>query len=78
VSRHLIGLALLLTLVHQAQAQEVTRDVATVYLKEGGTIRGSIVADNGPKGIRVRSLSTGSTLQVTPAHVESIVRDPAP
>ena len=78
MSRHRIGLALLLTLVHQAQAQEVTRDVATVYLKEGGTIRGSIVADNGPKGIRVRSLSTGSTFQVTPAQVDSIVRDPAP
>ncbi len=78
VRRHLISLVLLLVLAHGGAAQQAPADVATVFLKEGGSIRGPIIADDGPGGIRIRSLSTGSIFLVPASQVDSIVRDAAP
>jgi hypothetical protein len=78
VRNHLVGLALLLVLAQRGAAQQAPADVATVYLKEGGSIRGSIIANEGAGGIRIRSLSTGSTFLVPASQVDSIVRDTAP
>ncbi len=78
MSRHLIALVLLLVLAQAGAAQQAPGDVATIYLKEGGSIRGPIIADDGPRGIRIRSLSTGSIFLVAASQVDSIVRDPAP
>lgn len=63
----------------RAAAQEVDGDTtaanATLYLKEGAVIRGRILADNGPNGIRIRSQKSGATFVVPAAQIDSVVRD---
>jgi len=91
--RHLAPLLSLVALVslcaREARAQRSASDTSavaaqaasgpsTIYLKEGGSIRGQILADDGPKGIKIRSQSSGATFLVTPPQIDSIVRDPGP
>ncbi|MEZ4411687.1 MAG: hypothetical protein R2910_01710 [Gemmatimonadales bacterium] len=70
-----------------AQAQGFARDSAplgaqalvgpaVVYLREGGTIRGTLLADNGPNGVRIRSQKSGATFVVPAANIDSVVRGP--
>ena len=70
-----------------AQAQGFGRDSAplgaqalvgpaVVYLHEGGTIRGTLLADNGPNGVRIRSQKSGATFVVPAANIDSVVRGP--
>lgn len=49
---------------------------AVVYLREGGTIRGTLLADNGPNGVRIRSQKSGATFVVPAANIDSVVRGP--
>jgi hypothetical protein len=49
---------------------------AVVYLHEGGTIRGTLLADNGPNGVRIRSQKSGATFVVPAANIDSVVRGP--
>lgn len=88
-SATLISLVLLVPLcAREARAQRSGSDtttavpgatgMSTVYLKEGGTIRGQVLAANGPNGIRIRSQTSGATFLVSAAQIDSIVRDPAP
>ncbi|HMU62951.1 MAG TPA: hypothetical protein PKA66_14300, partial [Gemmatimonadales bacterium] len=73
--------------VGAAQAQGFGRDStplgaqalvgpAVVYLHEGGTIRGTLLADNGPNGVRIRSQKSGATFVVPAANIDSVVRGP--
>jgi hypothetical protein len=73
--------------VGTAQAQGFGRDSAplgaqalvgpaVVYLREGGTIRGTLLADNGPNGVRIRSQKSGATFVVPAANIDSVVRGP--
>lgn len=48
--------------------------VATVYLKEGGVIRGRILADSGASGLRIQSAASGSVFVVPAAQIDSVVR----
>jgi hypothetical protein len=64
----LAGLTLLLV------APAAAQDVATVYLKEGGTIRGQVVDDSDPNGIKVRSEKSGTTFMLKRTWVDSVVR----
>lgn len=81
--------ALLLGIVWtgQARAQQFAPDSAplgaqaatgpaVVYLHEGGSIRGTLLADNGPNGVRIRSQKTGATFMVPAAQIDSVVRGP--
>jgi hypothetical protein len=61
----------------EARAQQPA-DVATIYLREGAVIRGEIIADNGPNGIRIRSQKSGATFLVPAAQVDSVVREIVP
>ncbi len=78
--RALVLLAALLApgLLHAQQDAPPSADSvrATLYLKEGATIRGTILADNGPNGIRIRSLKSGATFLVPVAQIDSVVREP--
>jgi len=49
---------------------------AVVYLREGGAIRGTLLADNGPNGVRIRSQQSGATFVVPAANIDSVVRGP--
>ena len=71
----------------EVQAQGFARDSAplgaqalvgpaVVYLREGGTIRGTLLADNGPNGVRIRSQKSGATFVVPAANIDSVVRGP--
>ena len=71
----------------QARAQQFAPDSAplgaqaatgpaVVYLHEGGSIRGTLLADNGPNGVRIRSQKSGSTFLVPAAQIDSVVRGP--
>ena len=68
--------------VSRAAAQEAAGDTtaanATLYLKEGAVIRGRILADNGPNGVRIRSQKSGATFVVPAAQIDSVVRDSVP
>lgn len=57
-----------------AAAPAVAQDAATVYLKEGGTIRGQIVDDTDPNGIKIRSEKSGTTFMLKRTWVDSVVR----
>ena len=85
----LIGLLLLVLCARDARAQRsdsdtapaaapATSGVSTVYLKEGGTIRGQILDEKGPKGIKIRSQASGATFVVATSQIDSIVRHPGP
>ncbi len=85
----LIGLLVLVLCARDARAQRSANDttpaaapatsgVSTIYLKEGGTIRGQILDEKGPKGIRIRSQASGATFVVATSQIDSIVRDPGP
>jgi len=60
---------------HAAAPDSASRDA--VYLREGAVIRGQILADNGPNGIRIRSAKSGAVFVVPAAQVDSVVRPPA-
>ncbi len=49
---------------------------ALIYLKEGAVIRGQVLADNGPNGIRVRSQKSGATFLVPRKDIDSVVAEP--
>ncbi len=49
---------------------------AVVYLHEGGSIRGTLLADNGPNGVRIRSQKSGATFVVPASNIDSVVRGP--
>lgn len=55
-------------------APAAAQDVATLYLKEGGTIRGQIVDESDPNGIKIRSEKSGTTFMLKRAWVDSVVR----
>lgn len=58
-------------------APAAAQDVATVFLKEGGTIRGQVVDESDPSAIRVRSEKSGTTFMLKRAWVDSVVRPAA-
>ncbi len=60
----------------EARAQDST-EVVALYMKEGAVIRGRILADNGPNGIRIRSQQSGATFVVAAAQIDSVVRPKA-
>ncbi len=71
----------------QARAQQFASDSAPlgaqaatgpaiVYLHDGGSIRGTLLADNGPNGVRIRSQKSGATFMVPAANIDSVVRGP--
>ena len=71
----------------QAHAQQFASDSAPlgaqaatgpaiVYLHDGGSIRGTLLADNGPNGVRIRSQKSGATFMVPAANIDSVVRGP--
>ena len=85
----LIGLLVLVLCARDARAQRSASDtapavapatsgVSTVFLKEGGTIRGQILDEKGPKGIKIKSQASGATFVVATSQIDSIVRDPGP
>ncbi len=51
--------------------------LVSVYLKEGAVIRGQVLADNGPNGLRVRSQKSGAVFVIPAAQIDSVVRPPA-
>ncbi len=52
--------------------------MATVYLREGETIRGEILAESTSDGIKIKSQKSGNTFLVATSRVDSIVRDAPP
>ena len=85
----LIGLLVLVLCARDARAQRSASDTtpaaapatsgaSTVYLKEGGTIRGQILDDKDPKGIKIKSQASGATFVVATSQIDSVVRDPGP
>lgn len=61
-----------------AMAPLAAQQVATVYLKEGGTIRGQVMDESDPNAIRIRSEKSGTTFMLKRAWVDSVVRPNAP
>jgi hypothetical protein len=51
---------------------------AVVYLHGGGSIRGTLLADNGPNGVTIKSQKSGATFMVPAAQIDSLVRGPLP
>jgi len=49
---------------------------AVVYLFGGGTIRGTLLADNGPNGVRIRSQKSGAVFVIPAVKIDSVVRGP--
>ncbi len=49
---------------------------AVVYLHGGGSIRGTLLADNGPNGVTIKSQKSGATFMVAAAQIDSVVRGP--
>ena len=49
---------------------------ALIYLKEGAVIRGQVLADNGPNGLRIRSQKSGATFVVPQKDIDSVVAEP--
>ena len=49
---------------------------ALIYLKEGAVIRGQVLADNGPNGLRIRSQKSGATFVVPRKDIDSVVAEP--
>jgi len=83
VSGRVVGALLALALAAPSlQAQAASGAAAdsgatvTVYMKEGAVIRGQLLADNGPNGLRVRSAKSGAVFVIPAAQVDSIVRPP--
>jgi outer membrane biosynthesis protein TonB len=50
------------------------QSLATVYLKEGGTIKGQIVDESDPNGIRVKSEKSGTVFMLKRAWIDSIAK----
>jgi hypothetical protein len=74
----LLGVILLTAgVAREARAQDSTA-VDVLYMKEGAVIRGQILADNGPNGIRIRSQQSGATFVVPAAQIDSVVKYKAP
>lgn len=81
MSSHHRAAAVLTGLVLAAMAPLAAQEVATVYLKEGGTIRGQVVDESDPNAIRVKSEKSGTTFMLKRAWVDSVIRPnaaPAP
>lgn len=57
-------------------AAQGTPAMATIYLKEGGTIQGQILNENDPNGVRVRSAKSGTTFLLKTIWIDSIVKAP--
>ena len=57
-------------------AAQGTPAMATIYLKEGGTIQGQILNENDPNGVRVKSLKSGTTFLLKTIWIDSIVKAP--
>ncbi len=81
MSSHRRVAAVLTGLTLAAMAPVAAQQVATVYLKEGGTIRGQVMDESDPNAIRIRSEKSGTTFMLKRAWVDSVVRpnaQPAP
>ena len=57
-------------------AAQGTPAMATIYLKEGGTIQGQILNENDPNGVRVRSAKSGTNFVLKTIWIDSIVKAP--
>ena len=50
----------------------VAQSVSTLYLKDGGTLRGYIVDDSDPTSVRVKSEKSGTVFMLKRAWIDSI------
>ena len=57
-------------------AAQGTPVMATIYLKEGGTIQGQVLNENDPNGVRVKSAKSGTTFLLKAIWIDSIVKAP--
>ncbi len=55
----------------------VAQSVSTLYLKDGGTLRGYIVDDSDPTSVRVKSEKSGTVFMLKRAWIDSIALPPA-
>jgi hypothetical protein len=59
-------------------AAQASAGISTIYLKEGGVIRGQILDDTDPSGVRIKSLKSGTTFLLKSAWIDSIVKPTTP
>ena len=57
-------------------AAQGTPAMATVYLKEGGVIHGTILNENDPNGVRIKSQKSGTVFLLKTVWIDSIVKAP--
>ncbi len=55
----------------------VAQSVSTLYLKDGGTLRGYIVDDSDPSSVRVKSEKSGTVFMLKRTWIDSIALPPA-
>ncbi len=55
-------------------AAQASAGVSTIYLKEGGVIRGQVLDDADPSGVRIKSLKSGTTFMLKSSWIDSIVK----
>jgi hypothetical protein len=58
-------------------AAQANAGVSTIYLKEGGVIRGQVLDDADPSGVRIKSLKSGTTFMLKSSWIDSIVKPTA-